>query len=150
MVKVIRLFGDMTFEEKRSKAKETKLQIEKEYEVDFAIGRSVFIERWKFINRLMFWRRRRQMVFLNDGSNECMNMASETVPSEKNPGCVEIRPSLSFNFGTRDETRRYVAKVIAKAKADQKPLSTNQFIIIIALLAVIAMLQVMVMKGVKF
>jgi hypothetical protein len=40
--------------------------------------------------------------------------------------------------------------VIAKAKADQKPLSTNQFIIIIALLAVIAMLQVMVMKGVKF
>ena len=142
MTNLIRLFQDMTFNERKVKIKENKILIDKNYTPDFILGTSVFRERPKpFLIRLItFWKRPRNLLVLVDGASR----AAQLLGDEEN------HPALAFSFGDRQDAERFLYKIVAKSKADQKPLSNFQFILLALLIGMVVVLQFMLMKGVQF
>lgn len=141
MVKLLRLFPDMTFEEKNRRTEQDKIKISKEYTPSFKIGTSVFRERPRpfLIRLLVFWKRPRNLALIIDGAPQSMSLEVERGD----------KPALSFNFGTMKDTIKFVYQIVAKSKGEQKPISNTQFLVLALLLGAVLMFQFMLMKGVK-
>lgn len=141
MVKLLRLFLDMTFEEKNRRIEQDKIKITKEYTANFKMGTSVFRERPRplLIRLLLFWKKPRNLALIIDGSPQTMSLEVEK----------DNKPALSFNFGTMKDTARFVYQIVAKSKGEQKPISNMQFLVLALLLGAVLMFQFMIMKGVK-
>ncbi len=142
MVSIIRLFLDKTFEEIKKTPKENKLPISPAYIPGFGEGASVFRERLSAQNKFMFWKKPRNLVILVDGCPKATELKIGNADGDK--------PCLYFNFGTMKEAWAYIAKVVAKSKADQKPIQTWQFVVLAVMIGGIIALQFALMKGVKF
>lgn len=142
MVSIIRLFTDKTFEETKKTPKDNKLPISNIYTPEFGEGESVFKERLSASNKFKFWKKQRNLIILVDGCPKATELRITASEGEK--------PCLYFNFGTMKEAWAYIAKVVAKSKADQKPISTWQFVILAVMMGGIIALQFALMKGVKF
>ena len=138
MPTVIRIFPDMTFEETKRRTREDKIIIDKDYTPEFKIGTGVFIERMTFLKRLML-KRKRNLILLVDGAPMATHLEGS------NP-----HPALAFDFGTREDTQKFLYKIVAKSKADQKPISNMQFTILAVLIGIVVVFQFMLMKGVTF
>ena len=141
MPRVIRLYQDMTFEEKTIKAEENNLKINKDYNAKFKLGVSVFKERpFKILQRvLIFWKKRRNLFILLDGCPSTFSLE----PSKNGK-----EPALNLNFGSMTDTTKFIHKVVAKSKAEGKPMSNTQFMVLALLVGAVLMFQFMIMKGV--
>ena len=141
MPKLIRLFQDMTFEEKKIKAEENNLKINNDYSAKFKLGVSVFKERpFNFLKRiLMFWKKPRSLFILLDGCPETFSLEQ---PKEGE------RPALNLNFGSVRDAVKFINKVVNKSKADTKSMSNMQFIVIALLIIMVLMFQFLIMKGI--
>jgi hypothetical protein len=53
-------------------------------------------------------------------------------------------------FGTPEEKKKFIAKMIAKSKADQGPIKTWQFALLAVLMGIVIVIQVMMMRGQTF
>lgn len=148
MVNLIRLYQDFTFIEKKIQAEENKLTVDKknEYVAKFKAG-SIFRERRTFLQRMMVWRKPRNLVILLDGCPTALSLEQEFF---KHEGTEEPKPALNLNFGTLKDTKKFIVKLILKTKADLKPISNMQFIVIAVLLAMVLVFQILLMRGVTF
>jgi len=144
MVKVITLYQDITFTETRKKTEQDKLIISKKplLTQTFKTGTSVFRERpFNPLKRVfMFWKKRRDLMIIVDGNSTALNL--ELKEGQK--------PTYNFNFGTIKEAQEFIDKSNRKSRADSKPISTNQFLVLALLLGAVLMFQFMNMKGVTF
>jgi hypothetical protein len=147
MAKLLRLYTDMSFEEKTVKVSEDKIILrrgETDYTPSFGIGKSVFREKRK-ISFLMPWKRPRNLIILLDGAPQAISL--ESTPGENGE---PLRPALALNFGTLKDAKRFIYKMVAKSKADQKPITNMQFTVMAILIGAVLVFQFMIMKGVKF
>jgi hypothetical protein len=124
----------MTYLRKKRKIQDDKIIVSKKdnYTPSLTLGASVFRERkpaWKF------WSRGKDICILMDGSPKALTLDPKDVPA------------LNLQFGTKEETTRFISKVVAKSKADQKPITNMQFMMIAMLLVIVVVLQVMAMRG---
>lgn len=140
MVKLLRLYPDMTFEEKRAKTSQDKITVDKDVTVDFEMGTSIFKERRKPIDYFKPWKRSRQLAILLDGTPTALSL--RPLPDDK--------LSLAFDFGTIKDTVKFIYKIVAKSKSDQKPISNTQFMVLALLIGAVVVFQMMMLKGVKF
>lgn len=131
-VSVIKLNPDMTFEEKRKKTSENVIEMKGVWKPNFKIGRSVFRE---LVSKWKFWKKSRNIVIVGDGFPSCFEMYDSSTK--------ELDP----NFGTMKDKQRFVSKLIAKSKSEQKTIDTTHFIIIMVGIAFLAVLQFLVLKG---
>ncbi len=134
-VNTIILNPDMTFEEKKVKTQSDNLKLEKHYTPSFSLGRSVFKEIG--VSRIKPWKKARNLILLVDGSNKAFEMHDGKAK--------EIEPG----YWTRKEKEKFVNKVIAKSKADQKIINTTHFIIIMVGIVFIIVLQFLMMRGLR-
>jgi len=132
---VLILNPDMTFKEKRHKTSEDRIHIKREWNPQFSPGKSVFSE--VGIRRWRFWRRARKLIVLADGSLQAFELQIN------NPGENELKP----HYWDLKEIRKFVAKVLAKSKAQQRSISNTQLIMILAGLGIIGFLLLIVVKN---
>jgi len=135
-VNALILYPDMTFEEKKVKTDATNVIIDKHYSPSFSMGRSVFKE--IDIPRLKFWRKPRNIIILVDGSDRAMELHDSAT------GEVEI------GHWTRKEKEKFVRKIVAKSVARQRAISMGHFVILALMIGVVIILQIMLMKGMRF
>lgn len=138
----------MTFSETRTKAEENKILVDRHYNPTFKMGTSIFRERKTKYSRFKFWKRPRNMAILIDGSPKVTHL--EEIPLNPKDDQSLKTPALAFEFGTRKDTQKFIYKLIAKSKAEQKPISNMQFLILTILLVVIVVFQILLMRGVSF
>lgn len=134
MVTLIRLYPDMTYLRKKRKIQDDKIIVSKkdDYKLSLTMGASVFRERkpaWKF------WRSGKDIAILMDGSPKALTLDPKDAPT------------LNLQFGTKEDTKKFITRVVAKSKADQKPITNIQFLIIAMLLGLVVVLQFMAMRG---
>jgi hypothetical protein len=147
MVHLIRLYQDLTYIRKKRKVQDNKLLVSKKegYTPDISQGMSIFKERkpaWKF------WRGGKDIAILLDGCPKALTLESPKPQYDTDGKLLSTgEPSLNLQFGTREDTKRFISKVVAKDKADQKPITNIQFIIIAMLLGLVLVLQFMSMRG---
>src|SRR4030042_3881618 len=139
MVRLLQVYPDMTFIEKTVKTKENKIIITKDYTPEYKIGTSVFRERSSSLLKriIFFWKKPRNMVLLVNGAPTAVHLEGG------NP-----HPALAFNFGTMDDSIKFLKKVTYKSIADRKPIRNNQFLVIVLMIGAVLMFQFMIMKGV--
>jgi len=133
---VIILNADQTFEDKKITPEGTNLKLDKDWSPSFTPGKSVFSER--DIPKWQFWRRERKIIIIADESMKAFELEAK--------GKNKIVSSL----WTRTEIKKFIAKVIAKSKAAQKPFSNWQVIALLIGLGLVAVLQLLHMQGVRF
>lgn len=150
MVNLIRLFPDMTFEELSKRTAENKVLMDKDYQPDFKIGASVFRERPQNVLKryVFFWKKARNLMILIDGNPSAIDFINPALNGPPEAG--KQKPWLGLNFGSEKDTKRFIAKLMAKAKVDQKPMSNFQFLGIAGLLIAVLMFQFLLMKGITF
>jgi len=137
----------MTFSEIKTKAEENKIVVDKNYTPTFKMGTSIFRERKTKFSRLKFWKRSRNLAILIDGCPKVTHLEEISLdPKDKSL----TTPALAFEFGTRMDTIRFIYKLIAKSKAEHKPISNMQFLVLTILLVVIVVFQILLMRGVSF
>lgn len=153
MVKVLRIYLDQTFTEKNAKIEQDKLILkrsEKDYTPEFSPGRSVFKER-PFpiaLKMIKFWKKRRTLILLLDGQPKAVTLDPPEAKDDKEIKDEDYK--LSFSFGTLATVKRFIYKLVAKSKAEQKPISNIQFTILAIFLGIIVVFQLLIMKGVTF
>lgn len=133
-VTVLKINADMTFTEKTRKTEKNSVKMSKTQSPSFSVGKSVFKEeehRW-----WQFWKKRRNLLLWLDGAGKCFELASPK----------KIEP----NFWTDEEKEKFIAKTVAKSKSEQKPFSTAQFFLLVALGIGVILLQIISMRGVRF
>lgn len=157
MPKIIRLYLDNTFEEKYVATEQDKIILhrkEKDYTPTFIPGKSVFREKpFNFLKRiLMFWKKPRNLIILLDGAPKALTLdLPDNFDRDKDPSdLMDTDLVLGFNFGTLKDLKRFVYKVVAKSKADQKPISNMMFTVLVVILSLVLVFQILLMKGVKF
>lgn len=144
LVSLITLYQDITFTETKKRVEQDKILVTKKpsYTPNFKTGTSVFKERplpfWKRL--FLFWKRPRQLIILVDASPTALNL--ELKDGQK--------PAYNLNFGTVKETMAFIDKAQRKSRADQKPISNNQFLILALMLGAVLMFQFMLMRGMTF
>lgn len=148
MARLLRIYPDMTFTEKTVRTEQDKIIVEKKYTPAFKIGTSVFKERSKpFLTRILFfWKKPRNLLLLVDGSPLATHL--ENIRDVDENGQITTKPALAFNFGTMKESLDFIDKVVRKSKADTKPISNTQFLVLALLLGAVLMFQFMIMKGI--
>jgi hypothetical protein len=131
---ILILNPDLTFTEKRQKTQETEIKFKNDYAPTFSPGLSVFSEtgipKWKF------WRTHRKLILILDGAAKAFEMKT---PKKLEP-----------NYWTTEERRKFVAKVVAKSKAEQKPMSNWQFVILALMVGLGLLIQFLVARRVGF
>jgi len=131
---IITLNPDMTFSEKTRKTQETEIKFKGDYTPTFSPGLSVFSEtgipKWKF------WRKHRKLIVILDGAAKAFEL--------KTP------KTLSPSYWTREERRKFVAKVVAKSKAEQKPMTNWQFGILALMVGIGLLIQFLVARRIGF
>lgn len=134
-VNTITLNPDMTFEEKKRKTQSKQIVIDKDYSVTLTPGRSVFSEvglsRWKP------WKKPRNLVIHLDRAQKAF---------ELHDGATR---ELDPNYWTQEEEKKFVKKIIAKSKAEQKVISLSYFLILTIMMIIIIILQIAAMKGIR-
>lgn len=146
MVKIIKLYPDMTFQEKNYKSEQDKIIFDKKTNetANFKLGKSMFRERRSFLDKLKFWKRTRSLCIHLDGCPEVLSL------EERNEIEGEgTKPALYFNFGTRKDTATFIYKLGAKSMVDIKPISNTMFLILCILIGVVIVFQFLLMRGVK-
>lgn len=118
--RAIELRTNRTFREKKFPLEGNKLIPKKGEEVRFSPG-CVFDEE-KTWNRLKFWRSPRKLIFYVKGTVEAIKF---------NENMKGLNP-----FWDMGEAGDFVHKLIAKTKAEQKPMKWSQFIILAIMLGV--------------
>lgn len=143
MPRLITLFADMTFKEKKTKSQEDNLPISKDKSVKFSLGQSIFTERLTTLDYLKIWKRRRSIAIMLDGSDKVMHLEKEL----NEDGTVKTL-AFSLEYGTAKAAESMVARTAAKNTVEKKPLSNTQFIVIAVLLGLVVVLQLMMLRGV--
>jgi len=136
-VSVITLNPDMTFRERKKRTDITNINISKHDKPSFVIGRSVFREllpKWK----KLFGRKERNLVF---------HMAGAT-------SCFEVTMDMKLESHERDiwskrEKEKYINKLTAKSKAEQKAIETWQFFLLAGLGITVLILQLVIARGIR-
>lgn len=132
-VKTIILNPDMTYSEKNTKTEGKHLIINrKHWTPTFTLGRSVFR---KLTSKWRFWQRTNNLVLVLDEAQQCFELHDGTTK--------ELEPHI----WTMKEIRKYVAKILAKSKAEQKIINTTHFIILAVMIAGVLVFQFFIMRG---
>jgi len=132
---VIILNADQTFVDKKVQAEGINLPLGKDWSPSFTPGKSVFSER---VPKWKFWRKERRIIIISDEAMKAFEL------EVKGPG---KKGKIVSSLWTLKEKTKFIAKVIAKSKAAQKPYSNWQVIAILVGLAIIAVLQLLTMRG---
>lgn len=119
------------FREKDFKTQENKVIPEKGDEIRYSPA-CVFDEE-KTWSRFKFWRHRRKLIFFVEGTVQALKFVEGT--KGMNP------------FWTKKETKDFVHKLVAKTKAEQKPMKWSQFIILAILSIIIIVLLIYNLQG---
>lgn len=140
---LIELYPNMTFKELEAKSEADNLKITKHDAPSFKIGASVFREiisplNWKRYIPLM-WRNRkpRNLIIHLNGANSCFEL---DVPKN-------ALESFKHHLWSPKEKEKWMNKLLAKSKAEQKIISTTQFYVLVIMLGIIAVLQILTMRG---
>lgn len=120
----IQLMLNRKFREKDFKTQENKVIPEKGDEVRYSPA-CVFDEE-KTWSKFKFWRHPRKLIFFVEGTVEALKFNAKM--KGMNP------------FWSKKETRDFVHKLVAKTKAEQKPMKWSQFIVIMIVLVIIVVL----------
>ena len=137
-VSVITLNPDQTFTEKKKKTDVDNVEVSKNNKPSFSIGRSVFhelIPRWK---RWLLGRKERNLLIYIDGANSCFELKGK-----------ETLESYESHIWSRKEKEKYINKLSAKSKAEQKAIETWQFFLLAGLGIAILVCQLFVMRGIR-
>lgn len=89
-------------------------------------------------------------MLLLDGTPEAVTLDLDHLVKNDSTGQVKEHPALNFQFGDMKDTQQFIYKIVAKSKADQKPMSTTMFTILAILIGIVVVFQFMLMKGVHF
>lgn len=118
-VKLIELNPDMTFTEKKKKTESNNVKVSEHNRPSFVLGRSVFRElvpKWK---RILLFKKARNIVLYLSGANSCFDLDPE--------GELE---SHKGHLWSPKEKEKFVNKLVAKLKGEQRPMSNIQFFVI--------------------
>lgn len=138
---VIILHADQTFVDKKVQAEGINLPLDKNWTPSFTPGKSVFSER--NIPKWQFWRHARRIIIIPDEAMKAFELELEGIGKK-------AKGKIISSLWTKKEKVKFIAKVIAKSKAAQKPFSNWQVIALLVGLGIIAVLQLLSMKGVRF
>ena len=136
-VSVITLNPDMTFKEQKKKTDVDNVDISKNNKPSFSIGRSVFhelIPRWK---RLLLGRKERNLLIYCDGANSCFELNDKSLESHES------------HIWSQKEKEKYINKLSAKSKAEQKAIETWQFFLLAGLGIMVLVCQLLIMRGIR-
>lgn len=136
-VSVITLNPDMTFREQKKRTEVDNVDLSKHNKPSFTIGRSVFrelIPRWK---RWLLGRKERNLVLYFAGANSCFEVNSEGFESHES------------HIWSQKEKEKYINKLSAKSKAEQKAIETWQFFLLAGLGIMILVCQFAIMRGIR-
>lgn len=139
MVSIIRLFPDMTFEERTVKTQSDQFKVGENKIISFKIGTSVFKERRSRFQRLKFWKKRRNLLLWVNDTPSAMHLEGS------NP-----HPALTIPWGTEKDISKMINRVVNKSKAEQKPISNTQFFVLAILGILNLVFMFMLMRGVNF
>jgi len=124
----------MTYKEKNVKTEGINLIINrKHWTPSFTLGRSVFR---RLTSKWRFWQRSNNLVLVLDEAETCFSL-HDGVAKEIDVG----------NPWTRKALRKYVAKIVAKQKAEQKIINTTHFVILAVMIAGVMVFQFFIMRG---
>jgi hypothetical protein len=134
MVSLIRLYQDMTYIRKKRPTQDNKILVSKkeEYQAEITMGASIFRERkpsWKF------WTHGKDIAILLDGCPKVLTLEP-----------LQGKPALNLQFGSREDTNKFINKVVNKSKADTKPITNLQFIVLAMLIGIVVVLQIIIMQ----
>jgi len=135
-VKLIELNPDMTFTEKKKKTESNNVVESKHNSPSFVLGRSVFkeiIPRWK---RVLLLKKPRNILLYLSGANSCFDIDPKgELESHKN------------HLWSKTEKEKFINKLVAKLKGEQRPMTNLQFIVLAGLLVFILVMQFLVLRG---
>lgn len=108
---------DMTFIEKKVRTKQNLMRLGKNDLASFNMGKSVFRERLRISQRWKFWRKRRNLILILEGSNSAFELAYDPPkpedPSNREDPLVWIQPSAF----TKEQAEEFISKLYAKQSA---------------------------------
>lgn len=127
---VIELNADMTFRERKRKTEENHIKVSKNKSPSFVIGRSIFRELIPFWKKVLLFKRSRNLILYFTGANSCFSVSKQSLNSYES------------QLWSEKEKEDYVNKLIAKSRAELKPMSNFQFFIIGGLLVAILLIEI--------
>lgn len=137
---VIELNADMTFKEVLKATDENSVKISSGSTPSFSLGRSVFREikdplNWKrYIPFMLRNRKPRNLILHLNGANSCFELSDKLKSNQD-------------HLWSKKEKEKFVSKIIAKSKSEQKLIDTTQFYIILVCLGLVILLQIIIGRG---
>lgn len=139
---VLELRPDMTFSELKRKTEADNVKISENDSPSFKVGKSVFRETFSLSWRrfLPFGKKKpRNLILHLEGANSCFDLDITAKELE----------SYKHHLWNKKEKEKFISKVIAKSKAEQKMISTTHFLILAIMLGVIVVLQFLIVRGLR-
>jgi len=136
-VTVITLNPDVTFREQKKRTDVTNIVMDKNNKPSFTIGRSVFREllpKWK----KLFGRKERNLVIYMEGATSCFEVTQD----------MKLE-SHERDIWSKKEKEKYINKLTAKSKAEQKAIETWQFYLLAGLGITVLALQLLIARGIR-
>lgn len=132
----------MTFSELKRKTEADNVLLTKDDTPSFKLGRSVFKETFSSSWRrfIPFMKRKpRNLILHLEGANSCFDLDIS----------AEELESYKHHLWSKGEKEKFVAKISAKRKAEQKMISTTHFLILAIMLGMILVLQILIARGIR-
>jgi len=128
----------MSYELAQKKAEGTEIVIDKDRAATFTPGLSQFREEIPKLFGLIprFWVYPKTLLIYLEGASKCFELRS---PKKLNP-----------SYWTDSGRKKFVRKVVAKSKAEQKAITTWQFFVLLGVGAVGILLTILQMRGMAF
>lgn len=140
---VIELRPDMTFSELKRKTEADNLLLTNDDSPSFKIGTSVFTETFSrsWLRKIIpfFKKRPRNLILHLEGANSCFSLEATKEQLE----------SYIHHLWSKREKEKFVAKISAKRKAEQKAISTTYFLVLAMMLGIVIVIQILIARGVR-
>jgi len=132
-VNFVTLKPDNTMTFQKCKTRGNKVLVNRGWHPEFTEGRSVFPAE---VRRFFFLKQTKRYVFAVEGADQCL---------EFKEGATKIEGSS----WTIKELKDYIGKLVHLSMVKEKPFSNLQIYIILGLLGLIAVLQILSMRGAR-
>ena len=136
-VSVITLNPDMTFKEQKKRTDVDNVDLSKNNKPSFTIGRSVFHELIPTWKKWLLGKKERKLILYFDGANSCFEINGKSFESHES------------HIWSRKEKEKYINKLSAKSKAEQKAIETWQFFLLAGLGIMVLVCQLLIMRGIR-
>jgi len=125
---------DQTLKFSKCKTFGNKAYVTRKWHPEFVEGKCVFPSEFR---RFFFWRQTRRFMFAIEGAEQCLEIEE---------GATKLKGSSWSMIELKD----YIGKLVHLSMVKEKPFSNLQIYLILGLLGLIAVLQIMTMRGMRF